>query len=121
MQHRHIGWLAGLLLALVVPASQAAEEVKVVVVANWENGADSGDAPGEYQDWVEREHLDQKLAVRGAPDVVRRNAQGLYGIVLRHGAPDRCRHRSMTSSTPLSTMLSGTSFMRALLSRQRDQ
>lgn len=88
MQHRHIGWLAGLLLALTVPASQAAEEVKVVVVANWENGADSGDAPGEYQDWVEREHLDQKVPVRGAPDVVRRNAQGLYGMVLRHGAPD---------------------------------
>jgi purine nucleoside permease len=33
--------------------------VKVVVVAMFELGADTGDAPGEYQFWVEREHLDQ--------------------------------------------------------------
>jgi purine nucleoside permease len=28
--------------------------VKVVVVAMFELGADTGDAPGEYQSWVER-------------------------------------------------------------------
>ncbi|MEA3004942.1 MAG: hypothetical protein QOI94_211, partial [Acidobacteriaceae bacterium] len=39
--------------------------VRVVVVANFETGADAGDAPGEYQFWVEREHLDEKLPVRG--------------------------------------------------------
>ena len=60
----------------------------MVVVANWENGADTGDAPGEYQDWVEREHLDEKVPVHGAPDVVRRNGQGLYALVLRHGVTD---------------------------------
>ncbi|MHC1479582.1 purine nucleoside permease [Frateuria aurantia] len=88
MLRRRIALLAGWLAIAGCQPLLAAEEVKVVVVANWENGADSGDAPGEYQDWVEREHLDQKIAVRGAPDAVRRNAQGLYGLVLRHGAPD---------------------------------
>jgi purine nucleoside permease len=37
----------------------------MVVVANFENGADTGDKPGEYQFWVEREHLDEILKVRG--------------------------------------------------------
>ncbi|WP_342628184.1 purine nucleoside permease [Nguyenibacter vanlangensis] len=83
-----VSGLACLLAIGLVPTARAAEDVKMVVVANWENGADRGDAPGEYQDWVEREHLDQTVPVRGAPDVVRRNADGLYGIVLRHGVTD---------------------------------
>jgi purine nucleoside permease len=62
--------------------------VRVVVVANFETGADAGDVPGEYQFWVEREHLDEKVPVRGAPDVVRRNKDGLYGLCLRHGVTD---------------------------------
>lgn len=62
---------------------------KVIVVAGWENGADKGDAPGEYQDWVEREKLDTVVPVRGVPDVIlRRNEDGVYGLVLRHGATD---------------------------------
>lgn len=83
--------LSAALLLLVVPDARAADaaiKVRVVVVANFEDGADSGDAPGEFQDWVEREHLDEKVPVRGAPDVVRRNRQGLYGMVLRHGVTD---------------------------------
>jgi len=36
-------------------------EIKVVVVNMFEQGADTGDAPGEYQYWVEREHLDTVL------------------------------------------------------------
>ncbi len=32
--------------------------VKVVVVAMFEQGADTGDMPGELQYWVERDHLD---------------------------------------------------------------
>jgi purine nucleoside permease len=80
--------LAATLGCLGATRVHAAEEVRVVVVANWETGADSGDAPGEYQDWVEREHLDTKVAVRGAPDILRRNAQGMYGLVMRHGVTD---------------------------------
>ena len=35
--------------------------IKVVVVTMFERGEDTGDVPGEYQLWVEREHLDQIL------------------------------------------------------------
>jgi purine nucleoside permease len=69
-------------------AAEPPEKVRAVVVANFENGADSGDAPGEYQFWVEREHLDEKVDIHGAPDVLRRNKEGLYGLVLRHGMTD---------------------------------
>ncbi len=69
--------------AVPVQAQPAARiPVKMVVVANFENGADTGDKPGEYQFWVEREHLDQTIAVRGAERPVRRNDQGLYGLIL---------------------------------------
>jgi purine nucleoside permease len=33
-------------------------EIKVVVINMFEVGADTGDAPGEHQYWVEREDLD---------------------------------------------------------------
>ncbi|GBR31460.1 purine-nucleoside phosphorylase [Kozakia baliensis] len=62
---------------------------KIIVVAGWENGADTGDAPGEYQDWVERQHLDIIVPVRGVPKpILRRNAQGVYGLVLKYGSTD---------------------------------
>lgn len=61
--------------------------VKMVVVANFENGKDSGDKPGEYQFWVEREHLDETVTVRGASGVIRRNQQGLYGLLLENLLP----------------------------------
>src|SRR5882757_3732568 len=37
-------------------------EIKVVVINMFEIGADTGDAPGEHQYWVEREHLDTVLS-----------------------------------------------------------
>jgi purine nucleoside permease len=54
--------------------------VKVVVVGNFEPGADTGDAPGEFQFWAEREHLDQVIPIKGALHPLRRNKQGLYGM-----------------------------------------
>jgi len=63
-----------------VPAVQPIP-VKVMVVANFEPGADTGDAPGEFQLWAEREHLDEVIPVRGALHPLRRNADGLYGMV----------------------------------------
>ena len=55
--------------------------VKVIVVANFEPGNDTGDAPGEFQFWAEREHLDEVIPIRGALHPLRRNADGLYGMV----------------------------------------
>jgi purine nucleoside permease len=89
-----LGWLA--LLArrpahavsaapAIIPAPIA---IKVVVVANFEKGADMGDAPGEYQDWVEREHLNEIVPVRDAANILRRNREGLYGLIPRQGAAD---------------------------------
>ncbi len=92
---RHGSRLASLVICCGLAAqgsvSLAAEshptDVRVVVVANFENGADSGDKPGEYQFWVEREHLDETLEVRGASGPVRRNRDGLYGLLLQNLTP----------------------------------
>ena len=71
-------------LFVTLTAHAAPTSVKMVVIANFENGKDSGDKPGEYQFWVEREHLDETLAVRGATGPIRRNSQGLYGLLLEN-------------------------------------
>ena len=54
--------------------------IKVIVVANFEPGDDIGDAPGEFQFWAEREHLDEVIPIKGALRPLRRNTDGLYGI-----------------------------------------
>jgi purine nucleoside permease len=72
------------MVATAARATPAPVAVKMVVVANFENGADAGDKPGEFQFWVEREHLDETLSVRGATRPIRRNAQGLYGLLLEN-------------------------------------
>lgn len=63
------------LAALVAPA-QAAPHPKVVIVAYFEIGADTGDRPGELQLWVERDHLDRIIEVPGMSRAVRSNADG---------------------------------------------
>lgn len=55
--------------------------VKVVVVAMFEPGEDTGDIPGEYQLWVEREHLDQVLPLPAGYRHVRMNKDGVLGMV----------------------------------------
>src|SRR5258707_2079889 len=53
--------------------SNAPIQVKVVVVAMFERGEDTGDVPGEYQYWVEREHLDQILPMSAGYHHIRMN------------------------------------------------
>jgi purine nucleoside permease len=55
--------------------------VKVVVVAMFERGEDSGDTPGEYQYWVEREHLDEILPMPAGYHHVRMNQDGVLGLL----------------------------------------
>src|SRR5882724_9552964 len=55
--------------------------VKVVVVAMFERGEDTGDEPGEFQLWVEREHLDRILPLPGGYHPLRMNKQGVLGMV----------------------------------------
>jgi purine nucleoside permease len=59
--------------------------VKVVVVAMFEQGADTGDAPGELQYWVERDHLDTIYPLPAAYHDVRMNADGELAIVTGQG------------------------------------
>jgi len=47
----------------------------------FERGEDTGDAPGEYQFWVEREHLDQVIPLPAAYHHVRMNRDGVLGMV----------------------------------------
>lgn len=64
----------------VLPSVLAAAELpyrpKVVVVALFEPGADTGDTPGELQHWVEREHLDRVIPLPAGYHDVRMNADG---------------------------------------------
>ena len=48
--------------------------IRAVIVTTFEVGADAGDVPGEFQFWVEREHLDQVLEFPGGVHVLRTNA-----------------------------------------------
>lgn len=80
-------------MGLVSPAKAETDlhkiEPKVIIVAGWENGADTGDKPGEYQFWVERLHLDEKIPIEGiSTQVLRRNSEGVYAIILRDGTID---------------------------------
>ena len=75
--------LAGTAGLLMSPTLSAADKIpiKVIVVSCFEVGDDTGDAPGEFQFWYEREKLTEKIDVPGAPHALCRNADGLYGTV----------------------------------------
>ena len=72
-------WLA---LAGGAKAQQKPWPVKVVLVTTFEIGEDTGDRPGEFQFWVERNHLDLKLDFPGGLRPLRTNADhSIVGIV----------------------------------------
>lgn len=73
--------LTTLLAILAVSASSASAapsakpwQVRAVIVVTFENGADTGDTPGELQRWVEREKLTQVLDFPLGTHVLRTNA-----------------------------------------------
>ncbi len=59
--------------------------VKVVVVAMFEQGEDTGDAPGELQYWVERDHLDRIFPLPAAYHAVRMNGIGEMAVLTGQG------------------------------------
>ncbi|HWA10861.1 MAG TPA: purine nucleoside permease [Opitutaceae bacterium] len=75
--------------SLLASAAGAAEEPlrpKVIVVTMFEPGADTGDVPGEFQFWVEREHLDRVVPLPAAFHDVRTNTDGsVIAIVTGEG------------------------------------
>jgi purine nucleoside permease len=57
-------------------------EIKVVVINMFEAGADTGDIPGEYQHWVENEHLDTVLPFpQGYHDLRLNSHTGVLGLL----------------------------------------
>jgi purine nucleoside permease len=66
--------LLRILCVLCVCSSFAAAQqkpwpIRAVVIVTFEVGNDTGDIPGEYQLWVEREHLDEILPFPGGPNL----------------------------------------------------
>src|SRR5260370_41273334 len=59
--------------------------VKVVVVTMFERGADTGDEPGEFQYWVEREKLDRVFPFPQGYRDLRMNGDGVLGILTGMG------------------------------------
>ncbi len=59
--------------------------VKVVVVAMFEVGADTGDQPGELQYWVERDHLDRIYPLAAGYHAVRMNGDGEMAVLTGQG------------------------------------
>ncbi len=59
--------------------------VKVVVVAMFEVGEDTGDQPGELQYWVERDHLDRVYPLPAGYHSVRMNADGEMAVLTGQG------------------------------------
>lgn len=89
----HACWLATCFALLLYPPLLCAQTVptakpipiKVVVVAMFEVGEDTGDMPGEYQLWVEREHLEQIIPMPAAFHHARLNKDGVLGILTGMG------------------------------------
>ena len=59
--------------------------VKVVVVAMFEIGNDTGDQPGELQYWVERDHLDRVYPLAAGYHAARMNSDGEMAVLTGQG------------------------------------
>jgi purine nucleoside permease len=68
------------------PAAGGPVEVKVVVVTMFEIGADSGDAPGEFQLWYERKKLSVRYPFAHHHDLFLNPQTGVLGMVTGEGS-----------------------------------
>ena len=62
--------LVGILFSTSFVCAQTSQKpwpIRAVVIATFEVGKDTGDVPGEFQFWVEREHLDEVLDFPAGP------------------------------------------------------
>ena len=84
-----LGCLLGCSLLAATSTAFAAKPkpipVKVVVVAMFEVGNDTGDAPGELQYWVERDHLDRVYPLPAGYHAVRMNGDGEMAVLTGQG------------------------------------
>jgi purine nucleoside permease len=82
-------WLllaGGLWMALARGASPPKPiEVKVVVITMFEIGADTGDTPGEFQLWYERQKLTRRFEFAHHHDLFMNEQTGVLGMVTGEG------------------------------------
>jgi purine nucleoside permease len=85
----HARYFIALLVLISFAAVSAAKPrptpVKVVVVAMFEVGADTGDQPGELQYWVERDHLDRIYPLPAGYHAARMNGDGEMAVLTGQG------------------------------------
>jgi purine nucleoside permease len=83
---KHLSACAVLLCtSALLSAQQKPIPVKVVVIAMFEVGADTGDTPGELQYWVERDHLDRVYPLAAGYHAVRMNGDGEMAALTGQG------------------------------------
>jgi purine nucleoside permease len=70
-----------LLLSLAAFAKDRPIPIKVVVIAMFERGNDTGDQPGELQYWVERNHLDRVIPFPQGFHPLRMNNDGVLAVL----------------------------------------
>jgi purine nucleoside permease len=80
-----LAFLFAVALAVVAEAKPRPIAVRVVVVAMFEVGADTGDQPGELQYWVERDHLDRVYPLAAGYHAVRMNDNGEMAVLTGQG------------------------------------
>lgn len=80
--------LAFVFFATSVFGAEERTQIKVVIAAMFENGADTGDAPGELQFWVERLHLDKSLTFQLGEHDLLMNDDGVMAVLLGGGIPN---------------------------------
>src|SRR6202790_5769754 len=68
-------------LSIGVPAFSKPIPIKVVIIAMFERGADTGDQPGELQYWVERNHLDRVMPFPQGYHELRMNRDGVLAVL----------------------------------------
>jgi purine nucleoside permease len=73
--------IVGTSCALARAAEPTPIEVKVVVVTMFEIGKDTGDAPGEFQLWYERQKLDTRFAFAHHHDLFMNRQTGVLAIL----------------------------------------
>jgi purine nucleoside permease len=81
MNYRALAIAAVMLCTHFAARAERRIPVKVVVVAMFERGADTGDEPGEFQYWVEREKLDRVYRFPQGYRDLRMNRDGVLGVV----------------------------------------
>src|SRR5271156_6704489 len=71
----------GLLIGVAAFSKDRPIPVKIVVVTMFEQGADTGDQPGELQYWVERNRLDRVIPFPQGFHDLRMNNDGVVAIL----------------------------------------